>query len=398
MPNHFSLSSIALRNLGRRPLRTVILVSALTLMVSGLVFSLSFVLHVNAGIKLTADRLGADLIVVPSGSRGAAEDILVENRARSFYMDRSLINSIQKVNGVERVCTQTYLITVAGLCCSVPESLVVAFDQDKDFIVTPWLKQKLGRRLRKGEAIAGSESAYNISLGLVEMDGKLFGSVFRMVGVLDKTGSGLDTAVFISDENLEEIIRSSKAAVRPDQISVMFLKLKKGADAYTVMSDIENNLIEVDVVMRKDIGKSLLTTLSDIVRIFYLALILSSVLSLFLVWAIFTAIANERTREVGIMRALGAREAHVMRVFLVEVVLLGAVGSFLGIVAGTGLSLALAKTFSILKNLPVGLSGAVRIGIACGGMLFGTGICALGALSPLMRLKKLEPLFVIKQE
>jgi len=394
----FTLTSMAIRNLKRRPLRTGILVAALSLIVAGLVFSLSFVMRVNASIQLTSDRLGADLIVVPTGARGAAEDILVENRATSFYMNKSFVDRIRKVEGIDKVSYQTYLVTLTGLCCSIPSSMVVAFNQETDFIVTPWLKDKFGRKLKKGEAIVGSESAYNINLGLVEVEAKLFGNVFQMVGVLDKTGSGLDTAVFMSDENIDDIIKNSDTAIKADQVSVIFAKIKKGADPYRIMSDIENNNIELDVVMRKDIGKSLLSSLSDISKIFYLTMILATALSLFLVWAIFTAIANERTREVGIMRALGAKEGHVMKLFLFEVLLLGAIGSIVGIVAGTSLTVVMAKSFSILKNLPVDLSVLTRIVIAAAGLLFGTGICVLGALSPVQRLKKLEPLLVIKAE
>jgi len=367
-------------------------------MVAALVFALSFVIRVNASIQLTSERLGADLLIVPTGSRGAAEDILIENRARSFFMDKSIVERIKKVDGIDKVSYQSYLVTLVGSCCSVPESIVVAFNQDTDFIVTPWLKGKLGRKLRKGEAIVGSESAYNISLGLVEMDGMLFGNVFHMVGVLEKTGTGLDTALFIGDENLVDIAKTSKTEIRPDKVSVIFAKVKKDADLYKVMSDIENNIIEVDVVMRRDIGKGLITTLGDISKIFYLTMTLSTVLSLFLVWAIFTAIANERTREIGIMRAIGAKEAHVVKLFLFEVLVLGALGSLVGIAAGTSLSLVMAKSFFILKNLPVDLNMVTRAAIAVAGLLFGTGICVLGALSPLQRLKKLEPLLVIKQE
>jgi putative ABC transport system permease protein len=169
--------------------------------------------------KLTSDRLGADLLIVPTGARGGAEDILVENRATSFYMNKSFVDRIKKIEGIDKVSAQTYLVTLTGLCCSVPSSMVVAFNQETDFIVSPWMKDKLGRKLRKGEAIVGSESAFNINLGLVEMEAKLFGSVFSMVGVLDKTGSGLDTAVFISDENIAEIVKNSDADIKPDQIS-----------------------------------------------------------------------------------------------------------------------------------------------------------------------------------
>ena len=89
---------------------------------------------------------------------------------------------------------QTYLVTIGGACCDVPETMVVAFDQDSDFVIRPWLSGKLGRKLGKGEAIVGSESALNIGLGLTDVDAVLLGNVFRMVGVLERTGTGLDTA------------------------------------------------------------------------------------------------------------------------------------------------------------------------------------------------------------
>jgi len=398
MPERFTLYTLALKNLKRKALRTAILVAALSLLVAAIVFALSFIVRVESSIRLTSERLGADLLVVPAGSRGATEDVLVENRVKSFYMDKGIVDMVRKVSGVDKVCSQTYLVTLAGLCCSVPEAMVVTFDQKNDFIVTPWLRNKLGRELKKGEAIAGSESAYNIGLGLVEVDSMLFGNVFRMVGVLDKTGSGLDTALFISDENIGDIIKNGKSSVKPDQISVIFVKLKKDADAYRVMSDIENNIVEVDVVTRKDIGKSLINTLGDISRIFSITFILSSLLSLFLVWAIFTAVANERAREVGIMRAIGARERHVVRLFVMEIVLLGAAGSVVGIISGTALSLALANSFTILKKLPTDLTVGLRLSIAAAGLVIGTGICVLGALGPVRRIKRMEPLLAIKEE
>ena len=98
------------------------------------------------------------------------------------------------------------------------------------------------------------------------------------------------------------------------------------------------------------------------------------------------------------MRALGAKEGHVVKLFLFEVLVLGAIGSIAGIIAGTSVSVLLAKNFSILKNLPIDIGMLSRLLIAAAGLLFGTGICILGALSPLQRLKKLEPLIAIKQE
>ena len=398
MAKEFTLFSLALKNLKRKSLRTGILVIAIGLLVSALVFSLSFTRRIGASIKTTSDRLGADIIVVPKGSRGAAEDILLENKIKSFYMDRGIIERVKAVNGIDRVTHQTYLVTLSGLCCDVPEAIIVAFNQDTDFVVKPWLQKKLGRRLHKGEALVGSESAFNISVGLMEVDSVLFGNVFRIVGVLDKTGTGLDNAIFIDESNIDDILRKGQSGIKPEQISIIFAKVKQGYDPYKVSGDITDSIIEVNPVARKDIGKSLLDALRDINRIFALTVTLASILAAFLAWAVFSAIANERAREVGIMRAIGARESHIVRLFILEVFIIGGLGSLLGIVSGTALSLALAKSFTILKNISTDLGIIERVLIALAGFAIGTGICIIGALSPVQKVKRLEPLVVIKGE
>jgi putative ABC transport system permease protein len=394
-----SLIFFSFKNLKRKPARTAILVFAIALLASALVFSISFVQRVNGSIRKSSERLGADIIVVPTNARGEAEEVLLENRIRSFYMDRALVDRLRAVKGVDRVTEQIYLVTMSTLCCSVPEALVVAFNQDTDFIIKPWLRDKLARPLAKGEAVAGEESSFNIRLGLVEVDSMLFGNVFRIVSTMDKTGTGLDNAVFIGMENMEAIYASGKAKnVPPGKVSVAFVKVKPGLDPAAVAAEIENTMIEVDAMARKDIGKNIIATLKDMGRIFTMTIIMAALMAFFLVWAIFTAIANERAKEVGIMRAIGAKESHIMKVFLIEVLVIGAIGSVLGIAAGSVLSLATAKTFSIVKQLSSDLSGAERAAIAAVSFLGGTLICILGALGPVRRLKKLEPLLVLKSE
>lgn len=397
MPYNVKLIQYSLKNVRRKPLRTGILLAAIAILVSSLVFALSFILQVNSGLKTMSERLGADVIIVPAGSRGAAEDILVENKVKSFYMDRSILDRVAKLNGISRMTAQTYLVTVGGICCDVPDALVIAFNQDTDFIVSPWLKKKLGRGLQQGEAIAGATSAFNIGVGLMEIDSQLFGNVFKIVGALDKTGTGLDNALFVDDSNIENIIKNGKSSLRPGKISIIFLKVKDGVDPSAVVREISDNIIEVNAVARKDIGKGLINTFKEINRIFYITVVLACVLSLFLAWAIFSAMANERIREVGIMRAIGAKESHVVSLFLAEVGVIGAAGSAIGIGCGTILSIVLSKGFTILHKLPSGLNAPDRIYIAAACFLIGMGICLIGSFSSLQRLKKLEPLAAIKE-
>ena len=127
-------------------------------------------------------------------------------------------------------------------------------------------------------------------------------------------------------------------------------------------------------------------------------ILLSSLLTILLVWAIFSAIANERAKEIGIMRAIGAKESHIVKLFFLEVLVLALIGSLLGVVAGTCLSAQLTSSFALLKNISAGLTIYEQFVIAVVNLILGSGICVAGALLPINRIKKMEPLLAIKEE
>lgn len=396
MAKEFTQLAHAVRNLRRSPTRTVILVVAIGLLVSVLVFALTFVRRVETSIRRASDRLGADLIVVPTGSRGAAEDVLLDNAVKTFYMDGSIADRVRALKGVARVTTQTYLATLPGGCCDVPEAMVVAFDPESDFVVGPWLPRKLGGRLGPGEAVVGTESAFNIQVGLTDIQGKLFGQVFHMVGVLEKTGTALDNAVFVDERNVDALLRKTAARPPPGSISVVFVKVEPGVDPSAVAGRVEDTIIEADAVARRDVGQTVLRAFGDVSRVFVVTFVLAAVLAASLAWAVFSGVANERVREVGLMRAIGAKESDVVRLFLLEVVIVGALGSLAGVAAGTGLSLVLSTGFDVLKGASAGLGVADRLAIAAAGLAAGTGVCVLGALSPIRSTRRAEPLLVLK--
>jgi len=58
----------------------------------------------------------------------------------------------------------------------------------------------------------------------------------------------------------------------------------------------------------------------------------------------------------------------------------------------------LAGSFSLLKNISAGLTVGQQTVIALAGLVVGTTICIIGAMMPINRIKKLEPLLVIKEE
>jgi len=98
----------------------------------------------------------------------------------------------------------------------------------------------------------------------------------------------------------------------------------------------------------------------------------------------------ERTREIGIRKALGARRRDILRQFLVEAATLSTAGALLGI--GTGM--AMAKAVEALSPLPASIS-PWSIGV---GILLGVGVGVVFGVYPASRASRLDPIAALRFE
>jgi putative ABC transport system permease protein len=126
----------------------------------------------------------------------------------------------------------------------------------------------------------------------------------------------------------------------------------------------------------------------------FLALVVISSIALMVggigVMAIMSISVTERTREIGVRRALGARRREVLFQFLTEAAVLTSVGGLLGIVLGSALGLGV----HLLTGFPVSLplwSFALGIGFsATVGIIFG--------MYPAIRAARLDPIEALRYE
>lgn len=395
----FGFYNLAFKNLRRKPFRTAALMLSIALLVSSLIFAASFTARVDASISKVSDRLGGDLIVVPQGARGAAEEFLLESKIKTFYMDMQMLEKIKAFKSVDRVTHQIYATTVPGVCCGIFEAQVIAFDQKSDFVASPWLKKAINRDLERGEVIVGQVAYEDLELLAMESAAFLFGKDFKIAGVLEETGTSLDHAIFMRDEDLRTLIKEGKAqiAAKENQISAVFVKLKEGYNVEATSREMEAAILEVDVIPRGKLGERVHEAMRDINKIFSATILLASALSLLLAWTIFTTITNERRLEAGIIRALGARSQDLLRIFLLEVALIGIAGGIAGAIAGNYLNALLANKFVLLAgSAAIELFAGLKITAAS--FAAGAAICIFGALLPIVRISRLEPLEAIKGE
>ncbi|MEW2526066.1 FtsX-like permease family protein [Streptomyces sp. NPDC047071] len=117
---------------------------------------------------------------------------------------------------------------------------------------------------------------------------------------------------------------------------------------------------------------------------------------IFLIINTFSMLVAQRTREIGLMRALGSSRKQVNRSVLVEALLLGVVGSVLGIGAGIGLAVGLMK---LMSGIGMELSTedlTISVTTPVVGLLLGIIVTVLAAYLPARRAGKVSPMAALR--
>ncbi|MDA8165152.1 MAG: ABC transporter permease, partial [Desulfobacteraceae bacterium] len=280
----YSIGVIAWKGVVRKMFRNLVLILAVSLLVALLVFALLFNRAVKQDLEMATRKLGADIVIVPAEAKSAAEEFILESKEKSFYMDEFVFESIKDIPGIKKATYEVYLNTLQSGCCSIVEGQVVAFDPKTDFLVTPWLKNQ--KPLQKGQVYVG-KYVYDY-LGLIQT-ASLFGHKIKVIGHLDETGTGLDHGIFMRLDDLDLVSDKVIGAYKPGKISIIFLKLQDGADPDKVVNEIRRINPTIGIMTRGNIGADVRATLKDIIKIFTITILISSVLAILLAWSTFTA-------------------------------------------------------------------------------------------------------------
>jgi putative ABC transport system permease protein len=393
-----SLDSILLtawKTVYRKVFRNIVLALAVSLLVSLLVFALLFNRAVKDDIDAASRKLGADIVMVPADAMAKAEEFILESKKKDFYMDKEVYETVKSMPEVKAATYQIYLQTLESGCCSIVEGQVIAFDPATDFVITPWFSTP-PPPLNDSEVYIGSY-VYEY-LGLIDTP-TLFNHKVKVVAHLNKTGTGLDHGLFMRVKDLNKISEKAAGKYKPGDISIVFIKLKEGVNIDDFKNKLAVQFPNIGTMTRGSIGADVRATLQDITKVFSITILISSILAVLLAWSTFTALANERRREVGILRAIGAHKSHIMKMFLAEAAIISLIGGFIGIGIGNYLIHHLAGNFALLNKLGAYASfSALNLFFSLSAMLAGIIVCLIGAAIPVIRLARLEPLVAINED
>jgi putative ABC transport system permease protein len=394
-----NITTLARRNLKRKSVRTWLLL-AIVAVVSCTLFSATlFLKSINNALRLGTYRLGADILVVPRESETVAREALLSGHPTQFVMDRAVLDKVRAVPGVKAVTPQLFIQPTSFTCCFNVDVFLVAFDPDSDFTVRPWLKKHLGRPLGLGEVITGREIPV-----VAGNEIPFFGSGFRVAGTMEPTGMDFfDRAAFMSLESAYRMAESSRtAAVKPleigrDKISTVLVQIDEDMTPDRVAIRIEHDVDGVKAIASDTVISTVRQQLSGLIRaIFMISAILWAIVLLIMAFA-FSMIVNERRREIGLLRAMGAARGQLTRIILTEAGLLSTIGGAAGVILGFGILLSFKELMLHHLRLPYLFPSPADLALLIGGAVaiaLLTGL--LSALLPAWSAVRTEPYEAIR--
>jgi putative ABC transport system permease protein len=271
---------------------------------------------------------------------------------------------------------------------------LIAYDPKTDFVVSPWLEKTIGGELRLGEVVGGTDV-------FVPAGGegiKLYGYPVALKAKMEPTGTGLDRSLFLTIETAREIARGSRTkAEKPleipqNSVSAVMVKVRPGCNPRAVALNISVHISGVTPILSPDMFQSQRNELAGLRNGVVMTLMLTLMFSVLLIGLVFSMAANERRRELGVLRALGATRSFVFRVLLSEAGLLalyggvaGAALTILAVVLFRKLIIATLGVPFLMPALPM-LTTLILGGLACSLLTV-----MLAAMLPAYRISHEDP-------
>ncbi len=231
--------------------------------------------------------------------------------------------------------------------------------------------------------------------------------LFRVIGVMEERGAGvgganLDEMVFIPLSTVQDRLFRRRTVSGEYQVNLIYAavrsedRMEAAQEQITEMLRERHNIAfqgEDDFVIINQ--SDLLSIFGDILSLFTLFLSAIAFISLVVggigIMNIMLVSVTERTREIGLRKAVGAKRRNVLGQFLIEAVTMSLIGGILGIVLGGGGAIA-ATSFVDNFSAVVGIDAIV---IA---VLFSMAVGLFFGIYPAYRASRLNPIDALRYE
>ena len=401
---------IAGQSLWANKLRSALTLLGVVIGVAAVIAVMTFVNGLNAYVAERIFNLGADVFIMFKVSPAVTnvEHYIEGQKRKDFTMD-----DYRAVRGGCKLCAYVgaYARNNSGhvkygeqaLSDTIVQGMTpaVAITQDADI--------DSGRMLNDSDlennspvAVVGTDIVDNLMPGVDPMgkEIRIDGWIYRIIGVGKKKGSTLGQSL----DNYAFIPLTSWFK----QYGVYQSNMRISAKAVGTGPVLDGAMDEARVILRArrhdpadgrdsfdiETNSSLLSIWSNLTGTFFVAMIGIAAIALvvggIVIMNIMLVSVTERTREIGVRKAMGARRSDVLGQFLVEACILALLGGAIGVVLG----ITVAKTVTLL----VGMPSAVPLWSVGAGLAVALSIGVFFGVYPARRAAMLDPIAALRFE
>lgn len=384
--------SEAISNIWRRPLRTALTILGIVIGVFALTVMGALAEKLNVLVDGGDEYFRTRLFVFDAGAASGFQ-------ASSRPVTRDLVERIEQLPGVDRATPvlQTLLNPdeVGGF--DIPE-LLTGIEPETWYDEAIVLRVDAGRLLEPGEegnTVIGADLAERYDLRVGDTF-TMRGHDFEVIGVLERTLTFPDKIAYVPLADAQAIYVEAVPAAfeeRTDELATQIEVFPENLDdADAIAAAITDELDGVRAVTPAEVADQI----GQASIVFNLIIVGASVIAVIVgglsVINTMVMTVSERVREIGIKKAVGAPTGAILREFLVEATLLGAIGGIIGLAAGALLVVILnAQTAgsgtSVFLLTPVLLLRS---------FLFATVLGALAGVYPALRAARLDPVTALR--
>ncbi|MGV8168867.1 MAG: ABC transporter permease [Candidatus Nanoarchaeia archaeon] len=397
---------IALQGIRHRGLRTWLTLVGIFIGIAAVVAIVSVGQGLQGAIEAEFENLGTDKIMIsPAGAFGPMG-------SSSNPLTTEDVDVAKKVNGVAEVGYEVYRITELNWGKdeqTFPYIGGIPIDSSYPMLEKTFqIKVVEGRTFRDGDvkkAIIGYDYMYSPDFEdkiRVGQKIEIRGEEFEVIGILEKIGTEQDDRqIIVPLDGFKEIYDVG------DEISMMVVRVDDGVLASDVVAPLEKalrkhrNVEEGQEDFQVQTFEELIESFMTIFNIVQTVLIGIAVISLLvggigIMNTMYTSVL-ERTRDIGVMKAIGARNSDIMNMFMIESGLLGFVGGVVGVIIGLGV----AQLAEVIGGAALGtdlLQAAMPAWLIIGALAFAFIIGVVAGTLPAKQASNMPPVDALREE
>ena len=398
--------SIALDSLHRNRARTFLSALGIAIGVASIVLIMSLTGGIGSLISASSDKNNANLILVrPSTGKELAENLIDELTANNQYAKSSLTlddtTSIAKLGNIEAVAPIASNISAVTIGDKSYQSInVVATNAD--------LAKTAKLALKNGQFFEESGTHNNAAVIGHDLATKLFGTTdilartfqygdqkFIIIAVLEKTDSPINYNGVDFDNSILIDINFASSFESSIQIQQINVRTTTTDSTESVAEEIKTKLTNSkkgDTTFQVLTGSSNFQPAGSLLSIISSMLTLVASISLIVggvgIMNIMLVSVSERTREIGIRKAVGASSGNILLQFLFESIILSFIGGIMGIALGYATAFAISLITPFAPHISWSILGITCLTSLIVGVIFGVYPAAKAATKdPITSLK-----------